>query len=233
MLYKLELPSQLVAYDLAAFLDSDAVLNPAAPCLSTFADALPSGGFGAVQTVSFTERSLFPEWAPSYYDEFRAEGLDRVPRPDLQMNGGLYLYRPHEVARRWRELLDLDTSMNEENRLCVYELQEGRCLFLPLAWNTVWLSERRRLGIEPATRVGRVLNRLTGHVRERAALHDALLRSHMLHLAFEHSKVAWIDVRRLLRASAMGDQSRTGRRLGVTDPERRDFTRTERTGHRS
>jgi len=151
-MYKLFIPSLYRDYDLIAFVDCDCVINPNAPCLSEYIDKIPRGGFAGVQDASFEERKLYPDWKRFYYDDLRDRGYNESPRyPERHINAGLLLYRPSDVWERWIELLNIDTDLNEENRLNVYEVQEERCLFLPKEWNTVWLYERVRRGWSSGT----------------------------------------------------------------------------------
>ena len=147
LMYKLFIPSLFRNYDLVAFIDSDCVINPNAECLSKYLDNIPAGGFAGGQPVTFEERKLFPNWNEYYYDDLRSCGYNEFPRyPDKHISSGLLLYRPRDVWERWLELLNIDSELNEENRLNVYEVQEDRCFFLPKRWHVVWFYERVRRG---------------------------------------------------------------------------------------
>ena len=200
-LYKLSIPSRNLDHDLVAFFDCDSLLTPNAPCLSEFAERLPQGGFGAVQTVAYEERRrLHPDWAPDYYAQLEKNGatLPAIPDRTTQINAGLLLFRPAEVHERWTELLHLNSPLNEESRLNVYEVQQGRCLLLPPEWNLLWMYEKYRLGILkpqsnfPLRLRNYLYNRVLGKPLERRRLREAFGRCHLLHLAFEHHKIHWL-----------------------------------------
>lgn len=201
-LYKLQLPEAFSDYDLVAYVDSDIAINPAAPCLSAYESQIPAGGFAAVQTVGHEERRrLFPLWAEYYYDDLVARGFNRsVPNPKLHVSSGVLLFRPRDVAERWSALITLDTDLNEENRLNVYEVQAGRCFLLPGPWHVVWMYERHRVGLEKPIRTvwGRLARKCRKTVRwrrsrESAAILGTLQNCHMLHFGYEHEKVFFLD----------------------------------------
>lgn len=139
-LFKLYNAAQLKDYDLVVYSDTDTVWNPNAPDLATYYDKIPVGGFGGVQVVSPEARGLFPEWVSDYYSGLElltGHPID-VPNRDIHFNGGLVLHKPREVAERWMELAQMDSPLYDEHRLCVHEVQAGKCLFLPSEWNVVW-----------------------------------------------------------------------------------------------
>lgn len=197
IMYKLLIPSLFRDYDLVAFIDGDCVINPAAGCLSDYAEDIPAGGFAAVQTVTFEERKLFPDWNRYYYDDLRGRGYEGTPRyPERHINAGLLLYRPRDVWERWIDLLNIDAGLHEEHRLNVYEVQEERCLFLPDRWNVLWMYERARRGWvygSYGNRLARPVNRRLMERDERKKLNMVYGDSSMVHFAFEHRKMLWID----------------------------------------
>lgn len=196
-MYKLFLPSILLNYDLIAFVDSDCVINPNAECLSQYVDKIPLGGFAGVQTVTFEERKLFPTWKCFYYDALRDIGYDGLPPyPERHINAGLLLYRPKDIWKRWIELLNIETNLNEENRLNVYEVQDNRCFFLPRMWNTVWLYERVIRGWSPGFHRNKLFRKIHESVltlSEGRKINMVYKNVAMLHFAFEHQKMLLID----------------------------------------
>lgn len=196
-MYKLLIPSLFRNYDLIAFVDSDCVINPNAGCLSAYMENIPKGGFAAAQTVTFAERKLFPNWNRYYYDDLRNLGYNGTPRyPEKHISVGLLLYRPKEVWEKWIELLNIDTNLNEENRLNVYEVQENRCFFLPMHWHTVWLYERVRRGWTKGSynnRISRKLNNFVLEFTERNKVNMVYKNVSMMHFGFEHKKTLLID----------------------------------------
>jgi|GEM_PF-1515357 len=195
-MYKLMIPSLFRNYDLIAFVDSDCVINPNSACLSPYIENIPRGGFAGVQDTTFEERKLFPSWSRYYYDDLRDQGYNESPRyPERHINAGLLLYRPADVWERWIELLNIETDLNEENRLNVFEVQEERCFFLPNDWNTVWLYERIRRGWSKETysKLSGKLHRLKMLFTERRNINMVYQNVSMLHFAFEHKKMLLID----------------------------------------
>ena len=196
-MYKLLIPSLFRNYDLVAFLDSDCVINPNAACLSEYIDQIPLGGFAGVQDTTFEERKLFPSWNRYYYDDLRARGYNGLPRyPDRHINAGLLLFRPNEVWERWIELLNIDTEINEENRLNVFEVQDDRCLFLPMSWNTIWQYECVRRGWLNKKYHNNLLGKFhRGLLRytEQNKVNMVFRSVSMLHFAFEHHKMLLLD----------------------------------------
>ena len=138
---------------------------------------------------------------------------EQVARPELHVSAGVLLYKPADVAASWRALLGIRNGLNEENRLNVYEVQAGRCLFLPPQWNVVWMYERQRLGLERrfASRTGKALAKArtmlkVGERGERIAALNTLRDSHMLHFGYEHEKIFWIcadDIASMTSAAKM------------------------------
>lgn len=200
-LYKLLLPRLNAHYDLVAYMDCDTLVAAHAPCLSQHLDELPPAGFGAVQTVSFEDRQrLHPEWAVDYYAQLERQwGLAlTIADRKKHINGGLLLFRPQAVLQAWDALLELDSPLNEENRLNVYEAQQGRCALLPPGWNLLWMYEKYKLGILKPQRNrwarlrNKLYNRFFGSRHERRRMQEALERCFMLHVAFEHRKIHWL-----------------------------------------
>jgi len=201
-MYKLYIPSLFRNYDLVAFIDSDCVINPNAECLSQYIDNIPTGGFAGGQPVTFEERKLFPNWNQYYYDDLRSHGYDEFPKyPDKHINSGLLLYRPSDVWERWLELLNMDSELNEENRLSVYEVQEDRCFFLPRQWHVVWLYERVRRGWSKgyySNKLTRKLNQCLLKFTERNRINMVYREVSLLHFALEHHKTFLIDTTAML-----------------------------------
>lgn len=139
-LNKLRLPSLLKDYDLAVFMDCDSVVNPLSPCLSEYEPVIPFGGFAGAQTVSPKSRKLVFTYWENYYERIRQRtGLnEKVVDPDLDINAGLLLFRPAQVAERWLELAQRDLPYTGEERLNLFELQRGRCYLLPSSWHILW-----------------------------------------------------------------------------------------------
>jgi len=160
-------------------------------------DRIPHGGFAGVQDTTFEERKLFPTWKRYYYDGLRDYGYDGAARyPERHINGGLLLYRPGDVYERWNELLNIDSDLNEENRLNVYEVQEDRCLLLPRHWNTIWLYERVRRGWSKGSYNSKMSRRIAAlylRLTERKKINMVYRNVSMLHFAFEHKKMLYID----------------------------------------
>jgi hypothetical protein len=196
-MYKLFIPSLFRNYDLIAFVDSDCVFNPNADCLSEYIDDIPLGGFAGVQEITFEERKLFPNWSRYYYEGLRDLGYNGTPRyPERHACAGLLLYRPSDVWERWVELLNMNTNLNEENRLNVYEVQEGRCFFLPCHWHIVWLYERVRRGWSRGTyknKISRKLSQCILSLTERKKVNMVFKNASMMHFGFEHEKMLLID----------------------------------------
>ncbi len=203
LMYKLMIPSLFRNYDVVAFLDGDCVINPNAGCLSEYVDKIPSGGFAGVQDVSYEERELFPNWNHYYYDDLRVRGYQsNPPFPKQHANAGLLLYRPNEIWERWQELLhvDVEGGLTVENRINVYEVQEGRCFFMPEHWHVLWLYERVRRGWSKGSysnRFSRKMNGILLGMTERDKVHAVLESVSMIHFAFEHQKMMLVDPARI------------------------------------
>lgn len=201
MMAKLLVPDMTHEYEIVATMDGDTFLNPNAECLTRYEPSIPAGGFAAVNTVTQEERhQLFPSWDVDYYQRLEKEcALDKaIERRDLYINGGLLLFRPHEVAERWRELAVIPSKLSQENRLNVYEVQRNVCFALPEHWNTLWLYEKYRLKlliptvrrvISPTFIANEIKNRLLWRLWEKPEILRCLARVSMVHLAFEHHKI--------------------------------------------
>lgn len=203
MWYKLVIPSIVKDYDLVAFVDCDCVINPNAACLSEYEDSIPRGGFAGVQVVSFEERKLFPNWRQSFYDGLQIDGYNMAPSfPEKHINSGLLLYRPCEVWERWLELLNIDSDLNDEYRLNIFEVQAGRCFFLPECWNILWYYERVRRGWSKGTyrnKLTRIISQLFLSLTERNKIHKVLVDASIMHFAHEPQKMMLIDPADILR----------------------------------
>jgi len=199
LLTKLAAPGLLMDYDFVLFTDIDTVINPKAPCLSLYAPHIPSGGLGGVQDIMPEERrALFPRWSHDYYTEVEHRGVvGYYPNRDLYINSGLLIYKPAEVRDRWLELAMIPSHCGDENRLNAREVQEGRCLFLPPNWNTIWYFEKFRLGyLTPAkSRMTNGWNMLRNKLAlgEKRLAQKTLQSVHMLHFAFEGDKIGLVS----------------------------------------
>jgi hypothetical protein len=147
--YKLQQPSQFPAYDLMAIMDQDMIINPNAPCLSSYYDQIPPKGIAAVQDVSFSERRLFPEWNRYHYSDFLKDcEVEKLPFPELHVNSGLMLVKPSEVKDEMSELNRADSALSDEDRVNLTFTQTGRVLMLPSKWNVVYPYELVRRGYD-------------------------------------------------------------------------------------
>lgn len=201
-MFKLYLPTLQQDYGFVAFIDSDTAVNPDAPCLTEYEPKIPTGGFAACETFDWEERHHYwPRMAADYYkgleDRYGVQ-LEGIVNRKQNINGGLMLYRPQEIAERWRALSELDTPLTQENLLNVHDLQQGLVYFMPREWNLLWMYEKFRIGfLKPDTndivKVRNKLLNLYGKVFEKPLLEQAFRRCHMLHLAFEHEKLLWLD----------------------------------------
>lgn len=145
---KLRLPQMLLNYELAVYVDCDTVFNAGAECLSSYTSLLPAGGFCACQTLPHWKRDkLFPHWGADYYTGMLASLPDSAAKHELELlvkekeryiNGGLLLFRPAEVAETWDKLAELDLSLTGEQKLNLFETQQGRVGLLPAEWHVVW-----------------------------------------------------------------------------------------------
>lgn len=208
-LYKLVLPRLFEDYDLVFFVDSDCVINPKAPCVSSFADDIPSGGFAAAPDIYFEDRAKYFPWFVKYhYDEYIAQGvLDKqVPDPTTHINAGVLLFKPKEVRERWQYLLDLDSWMKEEDRLNVYEVQAGRVLMLPRQWHCAYMYEKGRRGLPSRIvpnnnwiekKINKAFRRLTRPI-EAKMMREIVRDNYITHFLLEHATLEHIDVDRLL-----------------------------------
>lgn len=205
---KLVLPWLTQDVDFAVYMDADTYVNPDAPCLSKYAEAIPQGGFGAVQTVTNDQaRRFFPLWAGDYYLALEHRGCNApLPRRDEFVNGGLYVFRPKEVRERWHALLGRHPGFNEENLLNLYEVQQGNCLLLPSQWNVLWYYKKHTMGwLKPANswcrfQAARMKNRLG--LGERWLVNRCFATCHMIHFAFESKKMGLIDAAQWLSDKA-------------------------------
>jgi hypothetical protein len=149
--YKLYLPTMYADYDLLALMDGDIVINPKAPCLSAYFDMIPPKGVAAVQDVRFEERTMFRGWPAYHYDGLIShDDVGRLPFPELHVNSGVMLVKPADVKEEWLELLDMDTDLNDEDRINLYLTQAGRAFILPSAWNVIYQYELVRRGLRSA-----------------------------------------------------------------------------------
>lgn len=145
--YRLHQPSLYPDYDLLALMDPDMVINPNAPCLSPYCDAIPAGGLAAVQDVSFSERQLFANWRKYHYSDFlEDQEVAKLPFPEMHINAGLMLVRPSEVKDELSELNRTDSPFSDEDRINLSFTQTGRVLLLPTKWNTIYPYELARRG---------------------------------------------------------------------------------------
>lgn len=147
--FRLHQPSLFPDYDLLALMDPDMVINPNAPCLSSYYDAIPVKGLAAVQDVRFAERRLFANWSTYHYSTFLEDHeVARLPFPEVHVNAGLMLARPSEVKDELSALNDLDSSLSDEDRVNLCFTQTGRMQLLPNKWNVIYPYELARRGWE-------------------------------------------------------------------------------------
>ena len=150
--YRLHQPSLFPDYDLLALMDPDMVINPNAPCLSSFYDAIPAKGLAAVQDVGFSERRLFANWRKYHYSDFLEEHeVARLPFPEMHVNAGLLLAKPWEVKDELSALNDADSSLSDEDRINLCFTQTGRMHLLPGQWNVIYPYELARRGWQHKT----------------------------------------------------------------------------------
>ena len=202
-MFKLYLPTLQHDFDFVAFIDVDTAVSPTAPCLTEHEPQIPKGGFAACETYDWDERHHYwPDWAEDYYkgleEKYGVKFTDEIKNPQVNINGGLMLYRPQEISERWRELSEMDTPLTQENLLNVYDVQNGLVHIMPREWNLLWMYEKFRLGyLKPAKndliKARNKLLNLYGRPFEKPMIEDALKRCHMLHLAYEHEKLLWLD----------------------------------------
>ena len=195
---KLFLPQLYLDYDLIAFMDCDSLVNPKAPCLSEYYHLIPKGGFAAGQTISFDERKHFAGWAEDYYKPYEKHCIEQpIKDRKTHINAGLLLFRPAEVAERWQALAAIDLPITSENRLNIYELQNGKCHLLPREWHILWQYYRdiNYPILGRLAKVGRGVDKLFGYklnfAIEREKFIEAFSRANFIHVAFEHQKLHW------------------------------------------
>jgi len=164
--YRLHQPSLYPDYDLLALMDPDMVINPNAPCLSSYCDAIPAGGLAAVQDIGFSERQLFPNWRKYHYSDFlEDQEVAELPFPEIHVNAGLMLVRPSEVKDELSDLNNSDSSLSDEDRVNLWFTQTGRVLLLPTKWNTIYPYELARRGYDEQ-RVGSSRFRIARRARD-------------------------------------------------------------------
>lgn len=202
-MFKLYLPTLQHDYDFVAFIDVDTAVNSKAPCLTEFEPLIPKEGFAACETYDWDERHKYwPDWAEDYYkgleEKYGVKLDNEITNPRLNINGGLMLYRPREISQRWKDLSEINTPLTQENLLNVHDVQNGLVHIMPREWNLLWMYEKFRIGyLKPATSDfwkarNKVINNY-GRVFEKPLMEEALGRCHMLHLAYEHHKLLWLD----------------------------------------
>jgi hypothetical protein len=151
--YRLHQPSLFPDYDLLALMDPDMVINPNAPCLSSYYDAIPANGLAAVQDVRFSERQLFPNWSKNHYSGFlEDQEVAKLPFPEIHVNTGLVLVKPSEVKDEFAELNNTDSALIDEDRINLRFTQTGRVFLLPTLWHVVYAYELARRGWVNETR---------------------------------------------------------------------------------
>lgn len=198
--FKLFLPTLQSDYDFVAFIDGDTFVNADAPSLELYESRIPSAGFAACTSYSYEERHRYwPDWSRTYYEGLaKMFGLELPTLWDEQIdiNSGLLLYRPQEIAERWRGYSEMATPLNEENILNLYDVQNGLCYLMDDNWNRIWYYQKYRLGfLKPATSQpvryrNAAANRMLSGV-EKSLLAKELNRCHMMHFAYEHHKTLW------------------------------------------
>lgn len=210
-LQKLLIPDTLRhAYDLILFLEADIIVNPRAPCISEYEPFLPAGTFAAVGCTLPQERKAVFGWRHGHYGPIIAALGQRgitppaISRSDRYMNGGVELYRPAEVADRWRGLFENNCQTSDENLLNLFEVQEGRVLWLPSEWNQVWLYSKTRHGVtvRGSSVFSKVLNRLYNRYLFRLlpAIEARAFRRRFHYGHFHHIAQEGFKVERLARA---------------------------------
>lgn len=199
-MFKLYLPTLQQEYDFVAFIDSDTYVNPWAPCLTEIEPLIPQFGFAACMSMTYEERHrYFPNWPVDYYKGL--EERDNIKLPPIRdrkidINGGLMLYRPREIAERWLELASQDTTLTQENLLCVTDVQDGLCHIMEDVWNRIWYYQKYRTRfLRPVkSEFGRYRNALinrAAHPFEKLLLQKEIKRCYMMHFAYEHHKTLW------------------------------------------
>lgn len=199
-MFKLYLPTLQQDYDFVAFIDTDTYVNPKAPCLSQFEPRIPKEGFAACVSYTWEERHRYwPNWARTYYEglvERYGVTMPELWNERLDINGGLMLYRPREIAERWRHFSEMDTPLTQENLLNIHDLQNGLCYMMQDVWNRVWYYQKFRLGLLKPVRseFGRYRNAFVNRYCsgiEKRLLRTELDRCFMMHFAYEHKKTLW------------------------------------------
>jgi hypothetical protein len=205
--YKLYQPSLYAEYDLLAILDADMLVNPSAPCLSTYADDIPPHGFAGAQDVSFSERALFPDWREYHYDDFLPpDEVRALPFPKLHVNSGLILLKPADIKDDWMALMDMECDFCDERRINLRFTQAGKAFFLPPQWNVVYpyeLVRRGRVSRRSRYRVVRKVQRVWyENYGEERKVREIFRDAYALHFASTDKEIPLrMNVRKLLSAA--------------------------------
>lgn len=195
--YRLHQPSLFPDYDLLALMDPDMVMNPTAPCLSSYYDAIPAHGLAAVQDVRFSERRLFPEWRQYHYSDFlEDEDVMNLPYPETHINNGLLLMRPSEVKDEFSELNRSDSGISDEDRVNLRFTQTGRVFLLPPEWNVIYPYELVRRGYgarRKAPSKSRIIRRIGYEIDARWTQQRFIMKIfpdvHILHFASTDKRI--------------------------------------------
>jgi len=214
--YKLYQPSLFADHDLLAIMDPDMVINPHAPCLSSYGDAIPEGGLAAVQDVSYSERSMFSGWRRYHYADFmEEEDVARLPIPETHINSGLLLLRPSEVMEELARLNDDDSPLSDEDRINLRFVQTGRALLLPTKWNTVYpyeLARRGYRGAEPSPSRFRIVSRVKDEWNIRVTQQELVMKLlpdvYVLHFASADKRIPLhLRMNKVLSVGQMREES--------------------------
>jgi hypothetical protein len=207
--YRLHQPSLFLDYDLLAIMDPDMVINPNAPCLSSYYDSIPAKGIAAVQDVSFSERQLFTSWMKYHYSDFLEDHeVAKLPFPEIHINTGLMLVKPSEVRDELSELNNTDSALSDEDRVNLCFTQTGRTLLLPSKWNVIYPYELVRRGWDHTTmslsrfRVARRVQREWNmRITQQKMIVKILPDVHVLHFASTDKRIPMhLDIGKLLSA---------------------------------
>lgn len=203
--FKMYQPALYPEYDLLAIMDPDMIIHPAAPCLSSYSSAIPPGGIAAVQDVSYAERQLFDNWSTCHYDTFLdAQEVAQLPFPELHVNTGLVLVRPEEIKDDWISIMNIDSDMQEEDRINLQVTQKGLTFMLPTKWNVVYPYELVRRGYQAWTHPkSRVTRRITYeydmHVKHPRLVNEIFRDVYVLHFASIDKRIPlYLDTAKLL-----------------------------------
>jgi hypothetical protein len=194
-------------YDLVLFVEADTIIHPDAPCISTYAPLIPSGGFAGSESWLPQERQAVFGWQHSHYDTIKplfGSSTPAIPDETRALNGGVLLYKPAEVAARWSKLFETYQirGITDEHLLSIFEVQQGRYLQLPREWNSVWFytkarSLKRMLRNIAVTRwINKFYNRIlwrTFPYLEKSLFLRYFDSAHVHHFAFEGRKVRAIS----------------------------------------